>query len=223
MIPALPAPGSREDELALKALTSDVDQLDVVKWMRSQSRSAEDEDGNGKSWVELDAKTHIAESKEDEGRATRPLTSQTLAGSKGLGVQRAFWNAETKELVAVVWIGTALSGWPTLAHGGAIVTIFEDCMSRMVAGPDAPIGTLMLALSHEQIQVANRHGRFCTTSDVHKRHLRQADLQHKLLRPPRKLLETESSAGCPTARPRSRASKVVAAVVEGLHEEGTAV
>jgi hypothetical protein len=94
-----------------------------------------------KGWIELDVKKNIAESKEDWGSTTRTLTGESLAGSKGLGVQRAFWNAETKELVAVVWIGRALSGWPGLAHGGAVATIFQDCMSRMIAGPDVSIGT----------------------------------------------------------------------------------
>lgn len=138
--PSLPVPGSREDKLALAALTSDVEQLEVVQWMRSQTTPADSEDDGKKSdWIELDVKTNITESKEDEGKSTRTLTLHTLAGSKGLGIQRAFWNVDTKELVAVVWIGTALGGWPTMAHGGAIATIFEDCMSRMVAGPDASI------------------------------------------------------------------------------------
>ena len=161
--PALPSPGSREDELALLALTSDADQLDVVKWMRSQIKAAADtEDSKGTGWIELDVKTHIAESKDDEHSTTRPLTSQTLAGSRALGIQRAFWNAETRELVAAVWIGTALSGWPTLAHGGAIATIFEDCMARMIVGPDAPLGmytpttyvpSLILPLTHTHIYI----------------------------------------------------------------------
>lgn len=144
--PSLPVPGSREDELMLAALTSDVDQLDVVKYMRSQVQPADEgADAKGpKGWTELDVKTHITESKDDKAKTTRTITGQALAGSKGLGVQRAFWNADTKELVAVVWIGTALSGWPMLAHGGAIATIFGDCMSRMIAGPDASIGTLLL-------------------------------------------------------------------------------
>jgi len=71
-----------------------------------------------------------------------------LAGSQGLGIQRAFWNAETREMVAVVWIGGALSGWPSLAHGGAIATIFEDVMSRMVAGPDVSMGMIWLRRFH---------------------------------------------------------------------------
>jgi hypothetical protein len=143
--PALPVPGSREDEVLLAALASDVEQLEAVKFLRSRVDTvAELPDGSeGKGWVELNVKTHITESKDDEGRQTRTITGQALAGSKGLGVQRAFWNAETKELVAAVWIGSAMSGWPMMAHGGGIATIFEDCMSRMVAGPDASIGELL--------------------------------------------------------------------------------
>ncbi|KAK7192457.1 hypothetical protein DPSP01_009723 [Paraphaeosphaeria sporulosa] len=142
--PALPVPGSREDKVLLDALSSDAEQLDVVKFMRSQIAPVEESsDGSErKGWVELDIKTHITESKNDEGEQTRTITSQTLAGSKGLGVQRAFWNADTKELVAAVWIGSAMSGWPMMAHGGGIATIFEDCMSRMVAGPDASIDSI---------------------------------------------------------------------------------
>jgi len=148
--PSLPAPGSREDELTLAALNADVDQLDVVKDLRSQSYNLHEDtrlsasgEGGRKGWMELDVKGHILEAKDNEaGHSTRTFTSECLAGSKGLGVQRAFWNAETRELVAVVWIGPALSGWPMLAHGGAIATIFEDCMARMVAGPDASLDSM---------------------------------------------------------------------------------
>ncbi|KAF9738205.1 hypothetical protein PMIN06_011743 [Paraphaeosphaeria minitans] len=142
--PSLPVPGSSEDKVLLDALSSDAEQLDVVKFMRSQNAPVDESpDGSErKGWVELDIKTHITESKDDKGKQTRTITSQSLAGSKGLGVQRAFWNADTEELVAAVWIGSAMSGWPMMAHGGGIVTIFEDCMSRMVAGPNASIDSI---------------------------------------------------------------------------------
>ncbi|KAF2787214.1 hypothetical protein K505DRAFT_258206 [Melanomma pulvis-pyrius CBS 109.77] len=142
--PSLPTPGSREDQLALGALKKDMDKLDIVTFMRSQcapptsDTPLDESEEEKRAWVELDIKRNIAETEatEDNGKVTRIATEQTLAGSQGLGIQRAFWNSETRELVAVVWIGGALSGWPTLAHGGAVATIFEDAMVRMVAGPD---------------------------------------------------------------------------------------
>lgn len=153
--PPLPLPGTQEDELELQALSADIDALPVVKSMRAQTYHLHSDTPlpeAGKvaahvGWVELDIKRHITESKDDWGKKTRTLTGESMAGFKGLGVQRAFWNAETGELVAVVWIGSSLSGWPGLAHGGAIATIFEDAMSRMVAGPNVSIGRYHLLLS----------------------------------------------------------------------------
>jgi acyl-coenzyme A thioesterase PaaI-like protein len=40
----------------------------------------------------------------------------------------------------VVWIGGGLSGWPGVAHGGAIATIFEETMARMIRGPSGAVG-----------------------------------------------------------------------------------
>ena len=154
----LPIPGSGEDELAMRALVKDVDKLEIITFMRSQCppktpstlshtlSSAPDEEE--RAWTELEVKRSITESAEDMDKPTQVVTRQTLAGSQGLGIQRAFWNAETREMVAVVWIGGALSGWPSLAHGGAIATIFEDVMSRMVAGPDVSMGMIWLRRFH---------------------------------------------------------------------------
>jgi len=50
----------------------------------------------------------------------------SMAGSRGLGVERVFWNERDKELVAVVWLGPGLSGFPGVAHGGAIATVLAD-------------------------------------------------------------------------------------------------
>ncbi|KAG9383850.1 hypothetical protein A1F94_005761 [Pyrenophora tritici-repentis] len=32
-----------------------------------------------------------------------------------------------------------MSGWPGVAHGGAIATVFEEIMARMVAGPEGTV------------------------------------------------------------------------------------
>jgi hypothetical protein len=77
---------------------------------------------------------------------SRTLTKVSCAGARGFGVQRVFWNAATKELVAVIWFGGAVSGWPGLAHGGAIATVFTETLSRALIGPDRPLGKLLRCL-----------------------------------------------------------------------------
>jgi hypothetical protein len=116
-----------------------MDELDIVKKMRTHAASSDtgaSADGLVKGeggWLELDLQQNIAEVANDSVQRTRPLTQRALSGIPGLGVQRAVWN---------IWIGPRLSGWPGIAHGGAIATIFEELMSRMIAGPTASIGTL---------------------------------------------------------------------------------
>lgn len=85
-----------------------------------------------KGWLEIDL---------DFGKDERDKKGilGVMSGTRGLGVQRAFWNAETKEMVAVVWIGGGLAGWPGVAHGGAIATVLEEVMARMVRGPEGRV------------------------------------------------------------------------------------
>jgi hypothetical protein len=141
----LPTPGSPEDKLIVQSLGQDIDRLDIVQSLRKQSFNLHSDTpivgtGGGdkfkvKGWVEVEvdsAKDEVAEGKKGILGA--------LSGTRGLGVQRAFWNAETKEMVAVVWIGGGLAGWPGVAHGGAIATIFEETMARMIRGPSGAVG-----------------------------------------------------------------------------------
>jgi hypothetical protein len=142
----LPTPGSPEDKIILKSLGQDIDKLDIVQSLRKQSFNLHSDipiSGTGasdkfkvKGWVEVDV-----DLAKDEQTESRKGILGSLSGTRGLGVQRAFWNSETKEMVAVVWIGGGLAGWPGVAHGGAIATIFEETMARMVKGPSGAIGT----------------------------------------------------------------------------------
>lgn len=135
-------PGTPEDQLILENLEKDIDRLGIVQSLRKQSFNLHTDaplstSGAGdkfkvKGWVEVDV-----DSRRDVLGGKGLLDA--MSGTRGLGVQRAFWNAETGELVAVVWIGGGLAGWPGVAHGGAIATIFEETMARMVKGPDGDI------------------------------------------------------------------------------------
>ncbi|OCK78006.1 hypothetical protein K432DRAFT_406818 [Lepidopterella palustris CBS 459.81] len=181
--PPFPKPGSASDLKGLELLARDNDSLDIVKALRADGYhlhldTSLDESGKGKvGWRELDvdAVSDIAASrvaarsgiehsdavkKDDVGKVTRTLTQQAMAGAGGLGIQRAFWNAATRELIAVVWFGGALSGWPGLVHGGAIATVLDEGLSRVVAGPDASLDTIpspsSLTLTYRRPTQANR-------------------------------------------------------------------
>jgi hypothetical protein len=145
----LPEPGSESDKLILESLGKDIDKLEIVQSLRSQSYNLHSDTalrtdaglGAGgakkisayKGWLEVD----INFTGTDEGKNG---ILGVMSGTRGLGVQRAFWNAETREMVAVVWMGGGLSGWPGVAHGGAIATVFEEIMARMRRGPEGPVG-----------------------------------------------------------------------------------
>jgi hypothetical protein len=141
----LPSPGSPEDKLIVESLGQDIDRLDIVRTLRKQSFNLHTDApisgaGSGgkskvKGWVEVE----VDSTNDQEGKAKTGMLG-ALSGTRGFGVQRAFWNAETREMVAVVWIGGGLSGWPGVMHGGAIATIFEETMARMVRGPSGAIG-----------------------------------------------------------------------------------
>ena len=70
-----------------------------------------------------------SENAADQDVESTPFTGTSMAGSRGLGVERVFWNEKEKELVAVVWFGSALAGWPGVVHGGGIATVLGDKMA----------------------------------------------------------------------------------------------
>lgn len=113
--PALPAPGTKEDELMVKFLGEKAEQLPIV-----QSLSTDP------NWISHDAYTSLPE----EERAHR-LTTGPLAGARAIGgFQRIFINKETGETVSVIWFGGAIAGWPGVTHGGVTATILDETLGR---------------------------------------------------------------------------------------------
>ncbi|KAL7773513.1 hypothetical protein CFE70_003478 [Pyrenophora teres f. teres 0-1] len=117
----LPEPGSREDTVILESLGQDIDNLDIVKSLRSQSYNQNTD----------------ASLRSGPGLASAPGSS-----SRKISAYKDWMEVDTREMVAVVWMGGGMSGWPGVAHGGAIATLFEEIMARMIAGPE---GTVELA------------------------------------------------------------------------------
>lgn len=151
-----PVPGSDTDMLALEYLADEMDNLEIVKHMRAESVNplgAPQEPGKSQTgWLELDTQPSTEEIVKGD-TTTRIFTERSLAGIQGLGIRRVFWNTETRELVAVVWIGPRLTGWPGIAHGGAIATIFEEAMYRMIAGPKASLGAYNVKCHSQQSEL----------------------------------------------------------------------
>lgn len=140
---ALPLPGTHGDTLILDSLSADIDQLEVVQLLRSppynsnthtplhsgsamvgKGASSASSFSTNRDWLELD----LDSGKEED----KSSMLSAMDGTRGIGVQRAFWNPGAKEMVLVVWIGEGLSGWPGIVHGGAIATVFEELIARMV-------------------------------------------------------------------------------------------
>ncbi|KAK2777895.1 hypothetical protein FQN53_002030 [Emmonsiellopsis sp. PD_33] len=110
-----PGPGSAEDVMELKILREKVAWLPIVQELRADPEYEE--------W-------EAYEDFEEEEKPHR-LTSGPMSGSKGLGVQRIFWNERRHEAVTVVYFGDALTGWPRKTHGGAIATVLDESLGRV--------------------------------------------------------------------------------------------
>jgi hypothetical protein len=189
----LPEPGSRDDVLILQSLDADIDKLDIVKELRKQSYSVHTDAPLSsaaagveapKAWLEVDLGKSGVEKNGLLG---------TMSGTRGLGVQRAFWNAETREMVAVVWIGGGLSGWPGVSHGGAIATIFEEAMARMVRGPNGDIGR-WTSCRQSAVYSTDLNDRASPPPNLAQSHIRKTHIQLGLLCTARILRETDPTS-----------------------------
>lgn len=155
----------------------------------------------------MELSLNAASSQSDVEERSRNGMLRAISGTRGLGVQRAFWNDETREMVAIVWMGGGLAGWPGVAHGGGIATIFEEVMARMVRGPVGDVGmyTIPSHLVHKLCSglLRRREGdtndggmcRAATSADIDKFNVRETHIYPRLLRPAGVLLATGYSAG----------------------------
>jgi hypothetical protein len=118
--PAMPEPGSREDGILMDDLNRRIDDEFKVKVLRGKCLGVSKQlRGVEGGWVEVVPRPEETGSP-DAGEKKGLLAS--LEGAKGLGVERLFWERDEHMLVAVVWFGGSLSGWPGVTHGGVIAT-----------------------------------------------------------------------------------------------------
>ncbi|KAH8431595.1 PaaI family thioesterase [Aspergillus melleus] len=115
-VSAPPVPGSVEDIVMLEEIHYAYENgLPLVRDLRKNP-----------DYVEADVYGNYSE--EDKiGR----LTSGPLSGSRGLALQKVFWNEKEKKAVSVVFLGPGLEGWPTVVHGGALGTVIDESLGRV--------------------------------------------------------------------------------------------
>lgn len=77
-------------------------------------------------WKEWPAYSNIRPPHREHRLSTGPM-----AGARGLGVQRVFWNEKEGRAISVVFFGGGLSGWPGVVHGGTIATIMDESLGRV--------------------------------------------------------------------------------------------
>ncbi|KAA8643441.1 hypothetical protein EYZ11_008418 [Aspergillus tanneri] len=109
-------PGTDEDIARLEGIYREYENgLPIVRQLRSDP-----------DYVESDVYGNYSE--EDKiGR----LTSGPLRGSRGLALQKVFWNEKEKKAISMVFLGSGLEGWPTVVHGGALGTVLDESLGRV--------------------------------------------------------------------------------------------
>ncbi|GFG10530.1 uncharacterized protein C26H8.11c [Aspergillus lentulus] len=108
-------PGTVEDAAKLEEITHVFEHgLPIVQELR-----------NNPDYVESNAYEGFSE----EDKAHR-LTSGPLRGSRGLALQKVFYNDKEKKVISVVYLGSGLEGWPTVVHGGALATVLDENLGR---------------------------------------------------------------------------------------------
>lgn len=121
--PAMPMAGTHEDNILVADLNRRIDDEFKVKVLRGKCLGvAKQLKGEEAGWVEILPTTLEL----GEQLPFHDGLADQLQGAKGLGVQRVFWNHSEQKMVAIVWFGGALSGWPGVVHGGLLATALED-------------------------------------------------------------------------------------------------
>ncbi|RMY61003.1 hypothetical protein D0865_01227 [Hortaea werneckii] len=119
--PPMPEPGTHEDGVLMADLNKQIDEDFKVKVLRGKCLGvAKQLKGAEGGWVE------IVPPPPEDTRLRGDGLVEKMQGAKGLGVERLFWDRGEHKLVAVIWFGGSLCGWPGVTHGGAIATALSD-------------------------------------------------------------------------------------------------
>ncbi|PYI03022.1 hypothetical protein BO78DRAFT_350651 [Aspergillus sclerotiicarbonarius CBS 121057] len=113
---APPLPGTEEDGKKLEEIHFIYEHgLPIVKELREHP-----------DYIEADVYGNYTE----EDKLQR-LSSGPLRGSRGLALQKIFYNDKEKKAINVAYVGPGLEGWPTVVHGGALGTVIDEHLARV--------------------------------------------------------------------------------------------
>jgi hypothetical protein len=140
--PPFPPAGSDADAKLLGQLAKEIDNLPIVKSLRRGTNitvGTVHESLHKDTGVSIRGNNPITSSgAEDEWielSVSYESSNTMLNGMLGfgkMGIQRAFWQPATREIVMILWYGGALTGWPGIAHGGCTATFFIEGLGKAV-------------------------------------------------------------------------------------------
>ncbi|PWY83494.1 hypothetical protein BO70DRAFT_335548 [Aspergillus heteromorphus CBS 117.55] len=145
-------PGTSFDSLKLKSILADYEsEPPVVKALREDPY-----------YIEADVYGNYTE----EEKLQR-LSSGPLGGSRGLALQKIFYNDRAKTVVNYAYLGLGLEGWPTIVHGGLLATVMDENLARVAIRhfPERTAVTANLQLQYRRPVSSNKFYTFHATLD----------------------------------------------------------
>jgi hypothetical protein len=156
--PPLPEAGSREDGILLADLNRQIDENFRVKVLRGKclgvAKQLKGEEGGWFEVIPLPLEIN-------EKTKSKDNLIAGMQGAGGLGVERIFWDKREQKLVAVVWFGGSLCGWPGVTHGGALATEMAEKLSLTAALADNGGGEVL-----ERIPGTGNHAKMLAPAKV---------------------------------------------------------
>lgn len=142
--PAMPEYGSHGDNILMADLNARIDDEFKVKVLRGKCLGVTKQlRGVEGGWVEVVPRPTEEDSLDVKER--KGLVA-SLQGAQGLGVERVFWDRGEHKLIAIVWFGGALSGWPGVTHGGVIATQLAEKFALAESLAETPASVTAAAI-----------------------------------------------------------------------------
>ncbi|KAK5128994.1 hypothetical protein LTR85_000327 [Meristemomyces frigidus] len=152
--PPLPEAGTHEDGILIADLNKRIDEEFKVKVLRGKCLGvAKALKGAEGGWVEI-----VPPPAEEASLRQGGLVDQ-MKGAKGLGVERVFWDRGEHKLVAIIWFGGALSGWPGVTHGGAIATELSDKLALAASLAEGSNSDISAAAMPQRLPGTGNHAK----------------------------------------------------------------